>query len=238
MELDSVQIGVADLSEAAGAYQLLLGIAPGRATGGGCRFQLQRGAVELDSGQAGLHAITFVSEPETSVPWPSERAAFHGLDVRVAARGAWQRPALAAAGTAIAIDHVVVHTCDLERATTLWRDRLGVRLALDREFPARGLRMCFFRNAGITLEFVTSLPPPLDRSEPDRLYGIAYRVVDLGACHHRLQQAGLDVSRIRPGHKPGTSVATVRSGTAGVPTLLIENTAEGHAHAVPGRAVR
>lgn len=238
MELDSVQIGVGDLSEAARAYQLLLGIAPGRATGGGYRFQLQRGAVELDSGRAGLHAITFVSEPEESVTWPIESASFHGLEVRVAARGAWQRPALTADGTAMAIDHVVVHTCDLDRATALWRDRLGVRLALDREFPARGLRMCFFRSAGITLEFVSSLPPPPDRSEPDRFYGIAYRAVDLVACHRRLQHAGLDVSRIRPGHKPGTSVATVRSGTAGVPTLLIGNTAEGHAHAVSGRAVR
>jgi len=225
MELDSVQIGVVDLAETAQAYQLLLGIAPVRAARGAYRFQLERGAVELAPGEAGLHAITFVSEPGERASWPTERALFHGLDVRVATPSARQPTSVTAAGTARAIDHIVVHTPDLDRATTLWRDRLGVRLALDREFPARGLRMCFFRSAGITLEFVSSLLPPPDRTEPDRFYGIAYQVLDVGACRRRLQHAGLDVSRIRPGHKPGTSVATVRSGTAGVPTLLIENSA-------------
>ncbi len=34
--------------------------------------------------------------------------------------------------------------------------------------------------------------------------------------------AGVDVSEIRMGMRPGTSVCTVRSGTAGVPTLLLE----------------
>jgi hypothetical protein len=47
-------------------------------------------------------------------------------------------------------------------------------------------------------------------------------VSDLAARRAPLDRPGLDVSEIRPGMRPGTSVATVRSGTAGVPTLLLE----------------
>jgi hypothetical protein len=35
---------------------------------------------------------------------------------------------------------------------------------------------------------------------------------------------GVDVSEIRAGRKPGTRVMTVRNGTCGVPTLLVERT--------------
>ena len=34
--------------------------------------------------------------------------------------------------------------------------------------------------------------------------------------------AGLDVSEVRAGRKPGTRVLTLRDGTCGVPTLLLE----------------
>ena len=37
-----------------------------------------------------------------------------------------------------------------------------------------------------------------------------------------LAGAGLDVSEVRAGMKPGTRVFTVRDGTCGVPTLMIE----------------
>ena len=49
MELDSVQIGAADVETAAAAYRLLLGPAPAPLDGGGQRFQLARGAIEIAS---------------------------------------------------------------------------------------------------------------------------------------------------------------------------------------------
>ena len=39
---------------------------------------------------------------------------------------------------------------------------------------------------------------------------------------HRLEQAGLEVSELREGRKPGTQVFTVRTGTFGVPTIVIQ----------------
>jgi catechol 2,3-dioxygenase-like lactoylglutathione lyase family enzyme len=226
MQLDSVRIGVDDLDRAAEHYAILLGSAPVTGASGTRRFQLERGAVELEVGEPGVHAIHFVSTATSTLTWPVDVDAFNGLDVRI---GEMASPPITAvpASAVHAIDHVVINTPDLDRAIALWRDRLGVRLALDREFPSRALRICFFRSADMTLEFVSSLPPPADRTAPDRFFGIAYQVADLAACRERLLQAGIDVSYVRPGQKSGTEVATVRSHTSGVPTLLIAPVSSG-----------
>jgi catechol 2,3-dioxygenase-like lactoylglutathione lyase family enzyme len=224
MRLDSVQIGAADPADAARAYALVLGVAPVAGDGAAARFQLRRGAVEIVPGEPGLRAVTFVAEADDTAPWPAEPAAFHGLPVRIGAAAA-AAPEATAPGTADGIDHVVVQTPDADRAIALWRDRLGLRLAFDRAFPERGLRLVFFRSGGVTLEFATPHPALPPGGEPDRLYGVSYRVVDLAAVRARLAGAGVDVSEVRPGHKVGTRVATVRSGTAGIPTLLLEEPA-------------
>ena len=223
MRFDSVRIHVADLDAATGAYELLLGV---RASSrdGIQRLQLGRGAVELAHGEPVLHALRFVATGDEAVAWPTADGAFHGLCVRVGPLLDTGAPA-ASHDAVEAIDHVVIHSPDLDRARALWRDRLGLRLALDREFPGRGLRMLFFRSGGVTLEFVGTLAQPVDPGGPDCLYGIAYRVSGIEACRARLLSGGLDVSTIRPGHKPGTWVAAVRSGTADVPTLLLSMTA-------------
>jgi catechol 2,3-dioxygenase-like lactoylglutathione lyase family enzyme len=213
MQLDSVQIGAPDVDETAAAYRLLLGVEPAPLLGGGVRFQLGRGAVELAPGDPGVRAIRFVGERPAT--WP---ASFHGVAVLLDAAPAVAPEAPAAAP---AIDHVVVQTPDPERAIALWRDRVGLRLALDRVFPERGLRLLFFRSGGITLEFAAAHPPGAPEG-PDRLWGVSYRVPDLAAARERLVAAGVDVSAARAGIRPGTSVASVRSGTAGVPTLLLQ----------------
>lgn len=220
MRLDSVRIQVSDLGQAVGQYELLLGVRAYLLDDGTQRFQLGRGAVELAEGAPGLHALRFAATAPTTAPWPSTSDAFHGLCVRVGPPLDLAAPEIPD-DAANAIDHVVVHSPNLDRALALWRDRLNLRLALDREFTARGLRMLFFRSGGITLEFVGTLPQPTNAAGPDRLSGVAYQVKDLEACCTRLLRNGVDVSAIRPGHKPGTSVATARSGTAGIPTLLL-----------------
>jgi hypothetical protein len=81
----------------------------------------------------------------------------------------------------------------------------------------------FFRSGGLTLEYACPLPAPDDTSGPDRFYGVSYRVRDLAAHRTALLAAGFDVSDVRTGNKAGTRVASVRNGTAEVPTLLLEN---------------
>ncbi len=214
--IDSVRVGVADLASATAAYTVLLGIEP-VARGEARRFQLGRGAVELEPAAAdGLRAIRFTAEE------PERRAvpgSFHGLTVHIDPPDD-DRPA-ARPAPVLAIDHVVVQTPDPERAVVLWRDGLGLRLALDRVFAERGLHLLFFRSGGITLEYASPHPAPDERAGPDRLHGLSYRVADLAGHRERLLAAGVEVSPIRPGMRPGTSVASVRSATAGVPTLLL-----------------
>jgi len=125
------------------------------------------------------------------------------------------------AATIHALDHVVVASDDLEAARRFYGDALGLRLALDRRFEGRGLRILFFRVGGVTLEIAGPLEPPAAPAAADRFAGLAYRVADVAAARARLAGAGLDVSSARAGFKPGTLVCSVRAATASVPTLLI-----------------
>ena len=213
--LDAVRLAVADLDAAVAAYATLLGQGP-VARAAARRFQLGRGAVVLVTGPPGLHSIRFTAGRPAVLP-----AAAHGIPLAVDPAPATPWPADPAAPVE-AIDHVVVQTPDPERAIALWRDDIGLRLALDRTFEARGLRLLFFRSAGVTLEYAAVHPATGDRDGPDAFHGLSYRVRDLSAHRVRLLDAGFDVSEIRRGMRPGTSVATVRSRTAGVPTLLLQ----------------
>jgi len=220
MRFDSVQLGTPDLLRAAARYADLLGIPAVEPRVDRVRFQLEHGAVELEPGEAGVRSIRVALAGDAP---PAGGDVGHGLTVRFDAPEHPAKPPRAPADAVTAIDHVVIHSPNLDRALRLWRDRLGVRLALDREFPGRGLRMLFFRSGGVTLEFVSPLAGADDPTAPDLFFGIAYRVRDLAACVHRLTDVGFDVSEVRPGHKRGTSVATVRSDLDGTPTLLIDD---------------
>ena len=122
-----------------------------------------------------------------------------------------------------AMDHVVVSTADPERAAALYGARLGLDMALDRSHPEWG-RLMFFRCGDLVVE-VTHRPGKENKAgtdAPDRLRGICWRVTDIDATRARLIAAGVDVSEIRTGRKPGTRVMTVRNGTCSVPTLLVQ----------------
>lgn len=118
-------------------------------------------------------------------------------------------------------DHVVVRGEDMDASRDLYRDRLGLRLALDRTFPDRRVRLLFFRIGGVTVELAGPDVPPDEPAARDQLWGVAYRVDDVGAVRDRAVKAGFDVTDVRTGNKPGTRVCTVRDGTCDVPTLLI-----------------
>jgi catechol 2,3-dioxygenase-like lactoylglutathione lyase family enzyme len=198
------------VTAAAREFAMLLGCDSGPERTG---FQLERGAIVLEPAAAGLRAIVLQGEPP--VPPPD----WHGLDVRFVPDAGWT--ASGPPGEFLGIDHVVVQTGDADAAIALWRDRLGIRLALDRAFPDLGMRLVFLRSAGMTIEFACPLAAA-SPMEADRLYGVSFAVADLAITRARLIAAGLDVSDIRPGRKTGTRVATVRSAPCGIPTLLVE----------------
>ena len=122
-----------------------------------------------------------------------------------------------------AMDHVVVSSTDPERAAALYGARLGLDMALDRSHPDWG-RLMFFRCGDLIVEVVQRPDANADNAQ-DKLWGLSWRVADIDATRARLASAGIDVSEVRTGRKPGTRVLTVRNGTCGIPTLLVERMA-------------
>ena len=129
-----------------------------------------------------------------------------------------------AAASITAMDHVVISTTDPERAAALYGARLGLDMALDRSHPEWG-RLMFFRCGDLIVEVVHRPKDATADKAHDKLWGLSWRVADIDATRARLASAGLDVSDVRTGRKPGTRVLTVRNGTCGIPTLLVERTA-------------
>ncbi len=158
-----------------------------------------------------------------SLAWKRTRAAAEatrGVRVFFIEMSAERPHSLASAPAPITgLDHVVIATTDPERAAALYGARLGLDMALDRTHPDWG-RLMFFRCGDLIVEVVHrrgAEPVP-----QDRLWGPSWRVDDIEATRSRLLVAGLDVSEVRNGRKPGTRIATVRDGSCGVPTILLE----------------
>ena len=120
------------------------------------------------------------------------------------------------------LDHVVVMSTDIEATRDFYADGLGIRLALDRSFEKRGVRLIFFRIGGVTIEIGGRLGAERNSQGRDRFAGLAWQVGELDAIRSRLLGDRFDVSEIRDGNKLGTRVCTVRDPVHGVPTLLIE----------------
>jgi catechol 2,3-dioxygenase-like lactoylglutathione lyase family enzyme len=124
------------------------------------------------------------------------------------------------ASAVAALDHVVVHTPNPDRALAIYGAKLGLDLRLDRENPQWGARQMFFRCGDAVIEIGASLKAPMSDA-PDSFGGLAWRVTDPEAARARMAAAGFDVSELRTGRKPGTKVFTVRDAPGGVPTLML-----------------
>lgn len=135
---------------------------------------------------------------------------------------AGERPRSAAtmAAPVLGLDHVVISTEDPERAAALYGARLGLEMALDRTHQEWG-QLMFFRCGDLIIELVRR-PGATGDQLHDKLWGLSWRVDDIEAARTRLMEAGIDVSEVRAGRKPGTRVMSVRSGTCGIHTLFLQ----------------
>jgi catechol 2,3-dioxygenase-like lactoylglutathione lyase family enzyme len=123
-------------------------------------------------------------------------------------------------GAVAGLDHVVVRTRNPERAMALYGARLGLSLRLDRTEPSWGARLLFFRCGDLIIELAHDLKGGIS-DDPDTLWGLSWRVPNVASAHTRVKAAGIDVSEIRIGRRPGTQIFTVRSHTGGVPTIMV-----------------
>ncbi|MFL5297763.1 MAG: VOC family protein [Phenylobacterium sp.] len=128
-----------------------------------------------------------------------------------------------------ALDHIVVHTPNPDRALGLYGAKFGLDLRLDRANAQWGARQLFFRCGAAVFEVGASLKAPVTPESlagPDRFGGLAWRVTDPDAAQARIAAAGFDVSEVRSGRKPRTKVFTVRDAPGGTPTLMIQQSAQ------------
>ena len=119
------------------------------------------------------------------------------------------------------LDHVVINTNDADGFINIYQDIFNIRLALDRIIDHWKSRMLFFRLNKTTIEVIEKK----DNKDPnDSLWGLAWEVESIKDAHERLISKGVEVTEIKKGLKENTLVATIKSHTHNVPTLLIEHT--------------
>lgn len=122
-------------------------------------------------------------------------------------------------GAITAVDHVVVQTKSAEAAKKFYGEQLGIRLALEQDVPKWGGTQLFFRTNSMSVEVLATEKA----GDEDSLWGLALKTDDIVATQKRISEAGIAVSEVREGRKPGTKVCTVKSHCADVATLLIEH---------------
>jgi len=118
------------------------------------------------------------------------------------------------------LDHVVINTNDADGFIEIYKDIFNIHLALDKTIEHWQKRMLFFRLNHTTIEVIEQqddLPPS------DKMWGLAWDVKDIEKAHQRLLDEGVEVTPIQKGVKEKTLVATVKSHTQNVPTLLIQH---------------
>ena len=118
------------------------------------------------------------------------------------------------------LDHVVINTNDADGFIDIYRDIFNIRLALDKVIEHWKSRMLFFRLNKTTIEVIERKN---EDTSQDSLWGLAWEVESIEETHKRLTDEGIDVSPIKDGLKENTLVATIKSHTHNVPTLLIEH---------------
>lgn len=244
--LDHIVLAVPSVDAAAAGYRLLLG-----RHADGALIQLANVRLDLrgpgSTASEGLSALAFaVGDMEKARRLLPQRAlsitqtdtgdrssvlqiasaATYGVSISVVARS-HEAPARSPlltgaeeAGAVASLDHVVIRSPNPERAVALYAGRLGLSLRLDRTEPEWGVRLLFFRCGDLIIEVAHGLKGEIGNG-PDRLWGLSWRVPDVAKAHARLRAAGVDASDIRVGRRPHTSVFTVKSHAAGVPTLMI-----------------
>ena len=118
------------------------------------------------------------------------------------------------------LDHVVINTNNADSFIEIYRDVFKIRLALDKTIEHWNSRMLFFRLNKTTIEVVERSN---NEKPKDTLWGLAWEVESIEDTHKRLVSEGVEVSDIKTGLKENTLVATVKSHTHNVPTLIIQH---------------
>lgn len=218
---DRVLLAVPDLAWALDQYAALFAIRAQPVDDGAAWLALGNSVIELRQrslDSAIIEGIVLRAAGAGAAAMPLDNPL--GLSLALCDGSASER--FRAAGNAarapLRVDHLVLRTAQAAASIALFRDRLGIRLALDQNVPAWGGRMLFFRAGKMTLEVIAA---PEHGDDASVFWGIAYHCDDIDALLARLDARGVAHSDVREGRKPGTRVASLKSHDLGIPTLLI-----------------
>ena len=129
----------------------------------------------------------------------------------------------------LGIDHIAIAVTDLDAATALWRDRLGLREGRRETVESEGVEVQMMYAGETRVELLRPLDPdsPVGRFLEKRgpgLHHLALAVADCGASLAAVRDAGLRVVSTEP--SPGahdTRVAFLHpAATGGVLAELVE----------------
>ncbi len=118
------------------------------------------------------------------------------------------------------LDHIVIKTNNADSFIDVYNKIFDIRLALDKFIETWKRRMLFFRLNKTTIEVIEEKDE--SKISQDILWGLAWEVEDISKKIDELIADGTDVSEIKKGVKENTLVATIKSHTHNVPTLLIQ----------------
>ncbi|MEO0436758.1 MAG: VOC family protein [Pseudomonadota bacterium] len=131
-------------------------------------------------------------------------------------------------GGSLGLDHLVVASSDPNSTAFLFAAQLGLDMRLDMQNDKWGGRFLFFRCGDLIVEVVSGLTDRSGEAEQqgdqtqDTFYGLSWRVSDASAARARLLDAGFEVSELRDGRRPGTTVFTLKDIATGTPTLILQ----------------
>lgn len=225
--IDRIVIAVPELVAAMAEYQALLGAkfwpVPGNHSQPGAWLGLANVTLELRQqavAQPSIIAIVFAGDAASDISTDVVNARELSLSICDGADTAsFRRAQVESQNPKLSVDHLVLRTADADACIELFSVGLGIRLALDKNAPQWGARMLFFRVGKLTLEVVE---PTEEKPARDHFWGIAYQCSDLSYTTQKLLEGGVALSEVRSGRKPDTKVATVKSHSLAIPTLLIE----------------
>jgi hypothetical protein len=225
--IDRIVIAVPELPAAVAEYQALLGArfwpVPDKQAQPRAWLGLANVTLELRQeavAQPSIVALVFAGDapPDTSIEVANalqlSLSICDGVDT-----ASFRQAQVESQNPNLSVDHLVLRTADADACIEIFSVGLGIRLALDKNAPQWGARMLFFRVGKLTLEVVE---PAEEKPEKDYFWGIAYQCSDLSDTTQKLVEGGVTLSEARIGRKPGTKVATVKSHSLAIPTLLIE----------------
>ncbi len=125
------------------------------------------------------------------------------------------------AGPVTNIDHIVIASNDSGATAAHFEVKLGLEIKRKMIRPGTSAQLAFGKLVDVVIEFAGP-PEPKPGPLTAKFWGLVFAVDDIDAVVATVRDAGHPVSDPIPAVQPGARIATVKSGTGGVPFALIQ----------------